>query len=639
MPPPAKRPRRGNHRGAPDDNASHPPPEPPPNRGASNPRWTRASAACHACRARKTRCDNEQPTCGYCNKAGLECFYPDDGQGLLSLCQGVGPRLLDAIETLTDLIRQNEGRFSHAPQNWEGNATSETLCLEQPDGGDQQLNNDPTASESALVSKSSSSFVSDAVGLHSVLKWAIFPKPVPFMVNPVSSAARVVRSGPASLPSMEFSEMKRLANKFLTLAHPKNPIVDGHTLHLLIRQVSENGPDWSCSTCLVALVCALGALSTRHNASGEDAASPDEHDKMETDLAQQYWNVAEKRLSFAMAPTSNPWEGVQCVCLAGIWYMYHMEPLQAWKYFSFASHCWYTAYLEKSFDPQPLLESPTTEQSLYFTCYKSEWQVSIPELAFELSLPTSVLETIEYPYTFPSPPDLDQDGRDRESLASKQKSWYYYLAEIASRHLINRILQSQKKLQLGPTHEGIASMLHHVEVFESQLADWYSSLPACVSFDIPTVDAYPLADELIHLLRGRFMAIRELLCRPLIQLCTTYPLRVSADIMSRVENIVTRGLQYALFRVQATTSTQHHGSWFHVRTYVTCSLILLSAEQAILLPHLNGISGSALPAGWRESIIAKKESLGDVWGWESGGITECEKTLSWALAGFQVNEP
>lgn len=41
---------------------------------------------------------------------------------------------------------------------------------------------------------------------------------------------------------MEFSEMKRLASKFLTLAHPQNPVVDTQALHLLIRQVLFNLP-------------------------------------------------------------------------------------------------------------------------------------------------------------------------------------------------------------------------------------------------------------------------------------------------------------------------------------------------------------------------------------------------------------
>ena len=35
----------------------------------------RALQACQICRARKTKCDNERPTCGSCEALGVECSY------------------------------------------------------------------------------------------------------------------------------------------------------------------------------------------------------------------------------------------------------------------------------------------------------------------------------------------------------------------------------------------------------------------------------------------------------------------------------------------------------------------------------------------------------------------------------------
>lgn len=37
----------------------------------------RALQACQICRTRKTKCDNERPTCGSCNAMGVECSYND----------------------------------------------------------------------------------------------------------------------------------------------------------------------------------------------------------------------------------------------------------------------------------------------------------------------------------------------------------------------------------------------------------------------------------------------------------------------------------------------------------------------------------------------------------------------------------
>jgi hypothetical protein len=35
----------------------------------------RSIRACHLCRARKTKCDNVQPTCGFCASIGANCSY------------------------------------------------------------------------------------------------------------------------------------------------------------------------------------------------------------------------------------------------------------------------------------------------------------------------------------------------------------------------------------------------------------------------------------------------------------------------------------------------------------------------------------------------------------------------------------
>lgn len=92
--------------------------------------------------------------------------------------------LCHRIKTLMELLRQDERKLTpQIPQNRDGNAPSEILCPEKPDDDRRQFNNDPTVSRSGLVSRSSSSFVYSAAGLDSVLRWVIFPRPIPFMAN------------------------------------------------------------------------------------------------------------------------------------------------------------------------------------------------------------------------------------------------------------------------------------------------------------------------------------------------------------------------------------------------------------------------------------------------------------------------
>ena len=46
----------------------------------------RALQACQICRARKTKCDNERPSCGSCEALGVECNYNEAPASKYSKC-------------------------------------------------------------------------------------------------------------------------------------------------------------------------------------------------------------------------------------------------------------------------------------------------------------------------------------------------------------------------------------------------------------------------------------------------------------------------------------------------------------------------------------------------------------------------
>ncbi|KDN71490.1 hypothetical protein CSUB01_07583 [Colletotrichum sublineola] len=448
--------------------------------------WSRASSACQTCRGRKTKCDNERPICGYCRRVGANCTYIEDSVPSTSLCQGVGPRLLGAIENLANLIQRNEENFRAIPQ------LSRDLSRDSPDLPDsptfQGGRHEPNilGQEGTSGGGSTNLALSDSVGLDSVLEWPIFPKPVPFAIDPFSHVSpRGDVFSPRSPPAMEFYELSRLVDLFLANVHPMNPVIDSQVLRQMVKQVAENGPDWSAATCIVALACALGAISQRpgqRTPSGTPrgySVEPNRH------LASRYWSVAEKRLGFSMG--SPGWESVQCLCLAGL-----------------------AKSSGKAETPSDFPQSLSLEQILYFTCYKSE--------------------------CLPNPPNLGAMNLENKALIAEQRCWYYYLAEISARHLINRIKQAQKRSPLNLTDAGIDRMLEVFEVFEAQLAEWYEQLPPAISFQVPTGEIYPLADDLCQALRARYLTIRELLCRPFVRLATTIaiPVTVSEHTLTRV---------------------------------------------------------------------------------------------------------
>lgn len=348
--------------------------------------------------------------------------------------------------------------------------------------------------------------------------------------------------------------------------------------------------------------------------------------------------------------------------------MYNLQPLQSWKYFSLASNAWYASVMTRlatdvmlkqrltdhlgRLPPSTALRdahdegrSLTLEQSLYFTCYKSEWylvlisqhprtttNITSSEFAFELPLPPSILHNIGYPHAFPSPPNLDNEIPDDAESIIQRRSWYYYLAEIASRHLLNRVLQAQPSTQ-PRTPKAIRCMLGKVHIFRSQLEDWYNSLPPSLSFPPPLRDIVPLDDELSQLLRGRYLSILELCYRPFVQLCVSGPLDIEPDLLAQVADAASRNLEYCVIRLQGTrTPNRHHGLWFILRLVTTMSLVLVAADRARRDQALNGARMLRMPEGWREQMMYTRELFARYWGDRRGGIYQCSQILDWAFA-------
>ncbi|KAF8471227.1 hypothetical protein BDZ91DRAFT_517887 [Kalaharituber pfeilii] len=64
----------------------------------------RAIAACQVCRGRKTKCDNERPSCGFCRQAGAICVYEGDKQATFDAASLAILDRLAKIETRLDYL-------------------------------------------------------------------------------------------------------------------------------------------------------------------------------------------------------------------------------------------------------------------------------------------------------------------------------------------------------------------------------------------------------------------------------------------------------------------------------------------------------------------------------------------------------
>lgn len=188
--------------------------------------------------------------------------------------------------------------------------------------------------------------------------------------------------------------------------------------------------------------------------------------------------------------------------------MYTLRPLDSWHYFLHAS-VFFQVHLKMthgvSGDPEEVLSAPLRninapsrkskrlEQSLYWSCFKSEceFRVELPLLQSEISLG-------EYPDLFPSPPspiagdmsDVPSSSTAQQAmeeeldlrrhavrLCNEEESWYYYLTEIALRRIGNRIVNTFFRQEPPSWLKNLKPLLYMAREFEAQVSSWSAHLP------------------------------------------------------------------------------------------------------------------------------------------------------------------
>ncbi|KAL5590954.1 hypothetical protein FOBRF1_014511 [Fusarium oxysporum] len=465
-------------------------------------------------------------------------------------------------------------------------------------------------------------------GLDRILTWNVFPQEI----DPIPVDDGSLMAIPDELPPISFPELKRLQKCYLSTVHSVNPILDVAVLDQYVTKVSENGLDWTTQTCLVALVCAIGALC--HDPHVETPKSHNSWDvDQTTDIAYRYWSVACKRLGRAMS--HNTLESAQCLCLAGIWFMCNLQPLEAWRYFTMAGNSCYSAiWARESTMPSWPQNSPSSpqaiKQSIFYTAYKSE-----VEIRYEIpSLPGSMLEHIEDRLTFPSPPAAN-------CLFDETIAWYYFLADIAARHLINRIVDAKVEISGCPSEVQARTLLRSYEVFGSQLQDWYLSLPPEISFPPPDATISPESNIYKRILRSRYLFIKELLCRPFVRLCLNYDLELPSALDDEIVSIASLGLQYCAWRLKAVDRMNKldHGLWIWIRNSTACSMILIGAARSLQFHSVTASKRLVLPQDWREIVVSFLHGLEKYSHETRGGVAACYRLVTWGLDGFQPSSP
>ncbi|KAF5250101.1 hypothetical protein FANTH_4654 [Fusarium anthophilum] len=528
---------------------------------------SRGVTACQKCRTRKTRCDNRRPTCGFCLKRRLTCVYPEEeGTGSVS-----GAEILQAIHHLTQIVENQHSAHPSPAQT----ADSLSSSVRPP-------NLDILAVPQNVVVRPQ--------GVESILSWKIFAADRP-------NSCLFAQSSPPGLgnypvPDTSYPQLAWLETKYIEALHTKNPIIDLDELHRMMRYVAENGFDWSTGACLVALVCANAAITDSHTEMSSSLEMTPEK-KAEIEISLQFWSVAVKRLGYASA--QNTVQAVQCFCLAGIWYMHRLEPLEAWKHFNLAGAAWHTLSLthgELSSHDESSNEF-SLMQALCFTIWKSEC-----ELRLELPLPTPpILDNAYLPLAFPQPPDF----ASHPDASNRERSWYYYLSEIAARHVINRLVQMNSEAPETPSERHVRRMISQAEMMQSQISDWHSSLPPIFHFDTPqgyTADA--VADPMVFILRHR--------------LCVDHLAdEMDASLHGIISSYASQCVRFCILKLDQVAGHRHQGTWYGIRVATSAALILAAVDKAQRLAGEDEafrlVQSVTLPETWKDCVARGAASV------------------------------
>ena len=214
---------------------------------------------------------------------------------------------------------------------------------------------------------------------------------------------------------------------------------------------------------------------------------------------------------------------------------------------------------------------------------------------------------------FPAPPDSSSAGTSPASISyslatgrittdemfpqEQGQSWYYYLAEIALRHIGNRVLgcfyKEDPNSWMGLD---IPSTIQVASEFLRQLNQWYECLPNAVRFRETESGQIP-REELPYMLRTRMLEIRSWIFRPFL----FYAVHALPQDMHQavLKPLVDQSMHASVRLIEANSLRhRHHGTWYTLRLSITSALSIFAAAKRDLAPE-----------SWQSSLELAIETL------------------------------
>lgn len=242
----------------------------------------RALSACELCRAKKTKCDNRKPSCESCLKVRAKCMYKASNIDQLP-SETTNQAVLERLNYLVQLVEvQNERNSLTAPSHLvcapvqaaaaqtPNSNLSLNLSYPSPYVVDAGRPSAKTLPEDTTILSEPADLTCETRGsCETLLEWPVFenrypasgPKLFIFQsevtksLEEKSCLSRQSNSN-TSRRSINADDALRLARKFFSHVHIKNPVLEEQDLFDIAREVMEHGFGWDERSCLmVRLLC------------------------------------------------------------------------------------------------------------------------------------------------------------------------------------------------------------------------------------------------------------------------------------------------------------------------------------------------------------------------------------------------
>ncbi|KAL5413493.1 hypothetical protein PMIN03_003704 [Paraphaeosphaeria minitans] len=554
------------------------------------PRTFMATLACDICRARKTRCDEDRPKCGYCRVMNIECIYqaprPTKKDQSMTVAINAIRRLEAKVEDLTTAI--NSSNAAPAPPPVPQDYRS-PFVNSQPSPGSNLISYQLSHHERRPVDVSSplstetpgkaSNAATEAHGAtklsfsqHGVALWPAVAELLPteflaarnalprdYIVNiethrpplPIHIDIPAEYSSNFWLTRLPLSVIKGLADAYFAVFHRNTPVLDRFQFFsTTLNGALESNFGYDVETCLVLVVLALGCLAVRAYEEGDFALPsrtlsptsgfirPEWYEVVIDDPSGlKFFNEGRQRIGFLMNQNDLPIGQFYMLCT--LYYAQTLRPIDSWTMVNRAALC--------------CISVLSREESIDFDDWEGDmlsrlfWNTLMYEtiITQELSLPLSGLLDYEADVPIPKFTCCPRPKTSISGLLSDEEDSFFnfhFLAQAAHRIILTRVRHNLYTFaeKDGYPSPNLTAEMHH------QLEQWRSNLPPSLQFtDSESADDSPSPAHVIAkaMLRSRYRVAKFHIGRPFL-----YKALHAPEYTNRSEyDEVRKGLEGAMY--------------------------------------------------------------------------------------------